>query len=110
VSPLTYRDWELKDTIVYGPGDGVVVMTRVVLTDTAGDHWGRLLLWDSQPCSPAAAELLACPVVEALDGRYGGGNVAGVEVWQCRTSEQHVVLAPAARSQRPNVMALVHQM
>jgi hypothetical protein len=109
-SSLSYVGWELRDHLIYAPGDTLDVITRVALKGASGRYWGRLLMWDRQPVSPDAAELIACPVVEALEVRYGAGNVAGVEVWQLRTQQRHSVIAAAAKSRRNDVARLIASM
>lgn len=110
LSPLTYRTWEAKGTVCYNASDAIEVVVRVVLENSTGGVWGRLILWDTPPLPQQAAHLLASPAVEFLDQRFGQQRIAGVELWQCRTGETYVVDALDARSMRGAVAQHVAKM
>ena len=78
-------------------------------TDAAGDHWARVLMWDSQ-AAPDGGRAVGMSRGEALDGRYGAGKIRRSEILAVSDRRQHVVPSPAARAQRANVAALAHAM
>ncbi len=110
MSPLTFDAWEEKGVVRYNSTDVVEVLIRVVLQDSRGKLSGRLVFWDGPRLSMQAAEMLASPVIDVMDARYAPADVAGVEVWQCRTKETHSVPAAAARGMRAQVEAHIARM
>jgi hypothetical protein len=109
-SPLAFRSWEMKGIIRFNPTDVLDVVVRVVLEDATGKIWGRLIYWDGPRLPLGAAELLAAAAIEVLDARFPPADVAGVEVWQCRTKERHTIAASTARAQRGRLAAHVAAM
>ncbi|MBI4935939.1 MAG: hypothetical protein HY828_18815 [Actinobacteria bacterium] len=71
------------------------VAPDVVLIDPVG-YVGRLVLWDTPATSQEEAELLAGPIVIALEEELGEGRTAGVEVWHLRSGQRFYVTADVA--------------
>ena len=77
-------------------GENVIgVAPDVVLIDPEG-YVGRLVLWDTPVPSQAVVELLAAPIVSAMDAELGAGRTAGVEIWHLRSEQQFYVPADVA--------------
>lgn len=102
-SKLKFLGWEEKGIVRYSDDDLVEVLVRVVMEDSAGKIWGRVVLWDRGKLSLQAASLMASPAVEILDDRYGVEDVGGIETWQCRTGESYAINAANARALRTAV-------
>lgn len=107
VSTFSFKEWEEKGVVRYSASDVVDVVIRVVLEDADDRIWGRLIFWDGPVLDVGAAEMLSSPVVDVLDSHYDADQVAGVEIWQCRTLEAHTVTAGTARGMRATVAAHV---
>jgi hypothetical protein len=63
------------------------VALDVVLLDPAG-YVGRYLLWDVPDLSQNEAEILAGPVVRALQQELGEDRAVGAEIWHLRSGRQ----------------------
>lgn len=63
------------------------VSLDVVLLDPEG-YVGRYLLWDTPDLTQYDAEMLAAPVVRALQQEMGADRVAGAEIWHLRSGNQ----------------------
>jgi hypothetical protein len=86
--------------------DSVGVSVDVVLLDPNG-YVGRYLLWDTPPLTQQDAEVLAAPVVLALQQELGADRVAGVEVWHLRSGSQIFVDMQAALGRVTEVERIV---
>jgi len=83
------------------------VAPDVVLLDLGG-YVARLVLWDKPLTTQDEAELLAAPIVCALDDELGEGRTIGVEVWHLRSREQFYVPAPDALARMDEVSAVLN--
>ena len=63
------------------------VSLDVVLLDPDG-YVGRYLLWDKPELSQNDAEILAAPVVGALQQELGADRVVGAEIWHLRSDRR----------------------
>lgn len=84
--------------------NAIGVSLDVVLLDPNG-YVGRHLLWDRPELTQSVAELLAAPIVLALEQELGMNRVVGAEVWHLRSGQQHSIdrataLAGVQRVQR----------
>lgn len=86
--------------------DSVGVSIDVVLLDPRG-YVGRHLLWDTPPLTQQDAEVLAAPVVLALQQELGADRVVGVEVWHLRSGTQIFVDSQTALGRVAEVEQIV---
>lgn len=70
--------------------NSVGVSIDVVLLDATG-YVGRHVLWDSPPLTLGNAEMIAGPIVRALQQELGDDRAAGAEVWHLRSGAQLIV-------------------
>lgn len=82
------------------------VSLDVILLDPNG-YVGRYLLWDTPTLNQDDAELLAAPIVLALQRELGDDRVAGVEIWHLRSRRQTLVHAAAALARVGEVATIV---
>lgn len=75
--------------------DTVAVTVDVVVLDPSG-YVGRYVLWDKPDLTAADAELLAGPIVRALEQELGKERVVGVELWHLRSGGQMFVASSTA--------------
>jgi hypothetical protein len=87
-------------------GDAIGVSLDVVLLDRAG-YVGRYLLWDRPDLTRDDAEMLAAPVVRALQQELGEDRVAGAEIWHLRSGDQMFVDVPTALARLAEIEAIV---
>ena len=87
--------------------NSVGVSLDVVLLDPSG-YVGRYLLWDTPLLTRRVAELLAAPVVRALQQELGVDRVAGAEIWHLRTGQQIFVDTATALGRIREVEAVVN--
>jgi hypothetical protein len=71
-------------------GNAIGVAIDVILLDPLG-YVARYPLWDVPSTNTAEAELLAAPIVRAMDEELGEGRTVGVEVWHLRSRAQFFV-------------------
>jgi hypothetical protein len=93
--------------ITFDPGNIVRARPDVVLDDGSGAYEARVLLWDDLTLDRKAAEMIALPVVEYVEGKFGPGSTSSVSVWQLVTGEQESVAPPDAEARRADVEALL---
>jgi hypothetical protein len=79
--------FDLKSEVDIGP-DVVAVTVDLCLFGTSGFS-GRLLLWDTRPCTRQQGLLLACPCAVGLEQELGPGSLEDIEVWLVRASTQY---------------------
>lgn len=96
----------IKRDVQFGP-HSIGVAPDVVLIDPGG-YVARLVLWDTPEPTQQDAELLAAPIVQALEDELGQGRTAGVEIWHLRSGQQFYVTAHAALSRIADVRAILH--
>lgn len=82
------------------------VSLDVVLLDPHG-YVGRYLLWDTPELTQQDAEILAGPIVRALQQELGADRVAGVEIWHLRSGRQVAVDTATALARVAEIEAVV---
>jgi hypothetical protein len=95
----------LKRDVAFGP-HAIGVAPDVVLIDPEG-YVARLVLWDRPTTSHHEAELLAAPIVRALDDELGPGRTVGVEIWHVQSGQQYYVPAADALRRLPDVRSIL---
>lgn len=95
----------IKRDVTFGQ-HAIGVAPDVVLIDPEG-YVARLVLWDRPATSQHEAELLAAPIVSALNDVLGDGRTAGVEVWHLRSGQQFYVPADDALLRLDDVRAIL---
>jgi len=80
-------DFDVETDVVLGP-DVIAVKIDVALMDPSGQA-GRLLLWDTRPCTREQALVLAAPTSQALAQELGADRVANVGVWHLRDAQRY---------------------
>jgi hypothetical protein len=96
----------LEHNVVIG-SHTVGVRLDVVLFDEPGVGYdGRLLLWETAPCTRDLAELYAAPCVEAIEQRLGlPANI--IDIWQLRHRTEFRVTSADARARIADVGAVL---
>ncbi len=95
----------LKRDVLLG-ANSIGVEPDVVLIDPDG-YVGRLVLWDTPVPSEDAVELLAAPIVSAMEAELGVGRTAGVQIWHLRSDQQFYVAADVALQRLDEVEELL---
>lgn len=86
--------------------NAIGVSLDVVLLDPNG-YVGRYLLWDRPELTQDDAEMLAAPVVRALQQELGADRVAGAEIWHLRSGSQIFVDTATALGRLSQTEAVV---
>lgn len=94
---------DLKLGVSFGPEDRVRAIAHVA-REIEDETWeARVLLWDDLALDADAAEMIALPIVECVEGYHGPESVLAVEVWQLRRGEKERVERNAALARRSDV-------
>lgn len=101
---------DVPSKITFAPGDMVRAIGHIVLNAQPGEVEVRMLLWDELPFDQKAAEMLALPVLEAVDANYGAGATKLVHVWQLAQGQQAVVLPGAAQARFADVAGVLSRL
>jgi hypothetical protein len=98
---------DVKLVVPFGPGDAVRAISHVVVDDGAGGSEARIVLWDELRLDQRSAEMIALPILEAADARYGGGTTSVVKVWHVALNHAVSVAPTAARARQTQIQALI---
>jgi len=93
--------------IVYAPGDGVRAFAHVVRDLGSAGREVRVLFWDELPLDRPSAEMIALPVLDRIDGMFGVGATAQIDVWQLARPHRFTVLPATARTHTTAVQQLL---
>lgn len=104
---LPLRQLDVGGLIRFSPDDAVRAIGHVVLDDGAGGSEARVLLWDELAIDASTAEMIALPVFEAVDARFGAGSTSLVHVLQLARGEKVPVLPARARTRHADVQNLL---
>ncbi|MDA0184115.1 hypothetical protein OJ997_27650 [Solirubrobacter phytolaccae] len=97
---------DVKLTVPFGPGHGVRAISHAVVDDGAGGSEARIVLWDELRLRQSSAEMIALPILEAADARYGSGSTTLVNVWQVTQNQPFPVAPTHARGRLTDIRAL----
>jgi hypothetical protein len=95
-----YLDYDLDDgrpafdtdiePVVSFAGNDVKFRIDVGLLGEHG-YVGRVILWDTTPCSERQAAMIACGCAIGFERAMGSGRIDDIQVWHLRTEKQYVV-------------------
>lgn len=94
---------DVKGTVPFGEDDFVRAIAHVVVDAPDEKKLARVVIWDDLPLDKRAAEMIALPVLECTDSRFGDGATTAIEVWQLCRGEKHRVEREQALARQPDV-------
>ena len=90
-------------------GDNTIgVSLDVVLLDRDG-YVGRYILWDIPELTQDNAELLATPIIRALQQELGEDRVVGTEIWHLRSGGQVFIDSSTAAAKFDEIEEIVNR-
>jgi hypothetical protein len=98
---------DVKLEVGFGPGNTVRTWCHVVVEDGSGGTEARIVLWDELGLNQQSAEMIALPILEAADARFGAGSTSNIKVWQVALVQPVPVLPAAAQARRAQIQTLI---